>query len=189
MIKAVTKVVRANQGLTAATPDDVVGFLRDHAAFVATSTPTESPKHAASVSKSVNRRPSTPSLPEGKLYGLGQITTDIITGSKVRCLLLPGGRRIPLTTWKGLTHEVARYALENGTTLAVPFFASAKGKRLLIAKSGTPEAEAMREASRFASPHDNLLIETNLSAGDQQNASVSLLRAVGIEPATLQVEI
>ena len=189
VIKAVTKVVKATQGLAAATPEDVVGFLRDHAAFATPSTPVESPEPVASVSGPKNERPLAPSLSEGKLYNLGRITTDVITGSKVRCLILPDGRRVPVTTWKGLTREVAQYALENGTTLAIPFFASATGKRLLIAKLGTPQAEAMRDASRIASPHDDLLIETNLSAGDQQNASVCLLRAVGIEPATFQVEI
>ena len=188
VIKAVTKVVKATQGLTGATPEDVVGFLRDHAAFAETSTSVESLK-PASVPEPNDRRPTPPRLPEGKLYRLDKLTADNITGNKVRCLVLPDGSRIQLTTWRGLTCEVARYALENGTALAVPFFAGSKGKRLLIARLGTPEAESMRASSRLPFPHDSLLIETNLSAGDQHNASVCLLRTVGIEPATFQVEI
>jgi len=127
----------------------------------------------------------SPAVPEPResvsLAGIARLASK---SRLPKLLMLPGGTKVNLASWKHLLIEVVRYCLGHGLEKHLPVSAKqAKGRDLVSLQPVHPNGKPFRGPVQVGP----VWIETYLSARDCVRAALRTLEVCGLSPAEFRV--
>lgn len=187
--KAVVKALRGMHGMSRVTPEDVVRFWRDYAAPSAaapTLPPPAQPCEDQGAEGQVQTQLTRQAVASPAAIPLGSLDARQVTGNKPAGIVLSNGQSIAITKWNQVTIQSAVLALSSGWEPESPLYSSAKAKCPLLSRMEW-QTQPMREGVTLPNPHNDWRVETHFSGINHIAASIRILSAAGIDPASVKV--